>query len=160
MNYWKMEEKYQLFRSLGASLMTSYLNKDLNAKDDLILWGKNWYFTLLKVNTTCSYIVSYVCLITHTPLAFGYMTRLWEKESGDFPGLSVELFFGFYYYVFNFNTTSGHEIFNYKHKHYGKEVTKHRRQNLTSELRFRFKSGPWIHRFTICVAQDKSLNLL
>lgn len=39
---------------------------------------------------------------------------------GDFSGLSVELFFGFYYYVFNFNTNPGHEILNYKHKHYGK----------------------------------------
>lgn len=98
--------------------------------------------------------MSYVCLITHTPsLAFDYTTRLWDKEKlGDFSGLSVELFFHFYYCVFNFNTNPGHEIFNYKHKHYGKEVTENRRQNLTSELRLRFKFGPWIHRFTICVA--------
>lgn len=61
---------------------------------------------------------------------------------GDFSGLSVALFFGFYYYVFNFNTNPGHEISNYKHKHYGKRGTEHRRQNLTSELRFRLKFGP------------------
>lgn len=39
-NYEMMEEKHQIFRSLAASLMTSYLNKDLNVEDDLILWGK------------------------------------------------------------------------------------------------------------------------
>ena len=41
MNYRMMQEKEQLFRLLGTSLMTYDLNKDLNAEEDLILWEKN-----------------------------------------------------------------------------------------------------------------------
>lgn len=51
-------------RSLEASLMRYYLNKDPNAQDYLILWAKNnRYFTLLTVNTVGSCIMSYAYLI-------------------------------------------------------------------------------------------------
>lgn len=90
-----MEDKHQLFRSLGASLKTSYLNKDLNAEDDLILWGKNGHFTLLKINYLLIYCVLCVFNNPHSFSGFGYMTMIWDKESGGFFSLPVELLFVF-----------------------------------------------------------------
>lgn len=114
-----MEEKQQLFRSLGAPPVRYYLKKDQDVEYDWILWEK-WYFTLLTVNTICSSIVSFEYFITHIP---SLVSVVWQglgvKKVGDFLGLSDE-FFVFYYYGFNFNTSPGHETLNYKHKHYGK----------------------------------------